>query len=137
MHPQGITHVGVDPLCPQTMRLLFDTVETRIQFDYPLSRIGGFKIMFEESQFAIQPEYPSLYLPGIHGRKYPQQGIEDANQGNQQHQQAFDQHSQPEWEMLLQVGAAGPVELPRLVAQREVDRLCRGELSGLLKHPRS
>jgi hypothetical protein len=106
VHPQGIAHVGVDPLRQQAVRLLIDTVETGTQFLHALTLSAKFKIMFQEFQFAVQQEYLPLHLPGVHGRKYSQQWIEHTDHGEQQDQQAVDQRSQPEGEMLLQERAA-------------------------------
>ena len=125
-----VQHACVRGRNPQPVGLLLQMIEPR-GHGAAILRFGpGSQLVFQETQFAIQPRYLPPHHPSVDRRQESQQRIQDAEDRDQHHEQPGDQRRCPERKVVLQERPSRFVELDGFAAERSVNRFRGGKLSG-------
>ncbi len=88
----------------QLHRLVLQRIEPAAVFGQPGAIEMVLQVILEEFQLAVAAEHLGAHTPGVDGRRHLEQRDEQGDDGQQQHDQAIDQHGQPEGQVALQEG---------------------------------
>src|ERR1700757_3178187 len=96
----------------------------------------GFQLELDVLEFTVEPKDPPPHAPAGERRSHAKQRVSNTDDRDQQDERPTAEDREPVWQIPLQEGGAGPVVLPGILGNGQVDLLRCWKFTGSAKQSR-